>query len=94
MWWLMTKTSGTSNLYILVERHFNFTQVLHHATRETFCCTELHTEYKTRWFTAILHMLKWFAGHQIRNVGVSTLVWFLKKKNSEEIRVENFYKAL
>ncbi|XP_022782226.1 xanthine dehydrogenase/oxidase-like [Stylophora pistillata] len=26
-------------------------------------------EYKTRWFTAILHMLKWFAGHQIRNVG-------------------------
>ena len=27
--------------------------------------------YKTRWFAAILHMLKWFAGHQIRNVGVS-----------------------
>ncbi|XP_078351392.1 xanthine dehydrogenase/oxidase-like [Oculina patagonica] len=27
------------------------------------------SEYKTRWFTAILHMLKWFAGHQIRNVG-------------------------
>lgn len=26
-------------------------------------------EFKTRWFTAILHMLKWFAGHQIRNVG-------------------------
>lgn len=25
--------------------------------------------YKTRWFAAILHMLKWFAGHQIRNVG-------------------------
>lgn len=30
-------------------------------------------EYKTRWFTAILHMLKWFAGHQIRNVGVSVV---------------------
>ena len=27
--------------------------------------------YKTRWFAAILHVLKWFAGHQIRNVGVS-----------------------
>ena len=27
--------------------------------------------YKTRWFSAILHMLKWFAGHQIRNVAVS-----------------------
>ncbi|CAH3019046.1 unnamed protein product, partial [Porites evermanni] len=26
-------------------------------------------EYKTRWFAAILYMLKWFAGHQIRNVG-------------------------
>ena len=27
-------------------------------------------EEKTRWFLAVLHMLKWFAGHQIRNVGV------------------------
>ncbi|KAK2567725.1 Xanthine dehydrogenase/oxidase [Acropora cervicornis] len=25
--------------------------------------------YKTRWFVAILEILKWFAGHQIRNVG-------------------------
>ncbi|KAL9964449.1 hypothetical protein ACROYT_G028093 [Oculina patagonica] len=25
-------------------------------------------EHKTRWFAAILYMLKWFAGHQIRNV--------------------------
>ncbi|XP_078350679.1 xanthine dehydrogenase/oxidase-like [Oculina patagonica] len=31
--------------------------------------TDSLPEYKTRWFTAILHMLKWFAGHQIRNVG-------------------------
>ena len=31
----------------------------------------LLSEYKTRWFAAILYMLKWFAGHQIRNVGVS-----------------------
>lgn len=30
-------------------------------------------EYKTRWFVAILEILKWFAGHQIRNVGVILL---------------------
>lgn len=28
------------------------------------------TEYKTRTFTAIVEMLRWFAGHQTRNVGV------------------------
>ena len=28
------------------------------------------SEYKTRWFVAILEILKWFAGHQIRNVAV------------------------
>ena len=31
------------------------------------------SEYKTRWFVAILEILKWFAGHQIRNVGVILL---------------------
>ena len=30
----------------------------------------LFSEYKTRWFVAILEILKWFAGHQIRNVAV------------------------
>ena len=29
-------------------------------------------EYKTRIFSAIVEMLRWFAGHQIRNVAVST----------------------
>lgn len=31
--------------------------------------THTMPEFKTRWFVAILYMLKWFAGHQIRNVG-------------------------
>ncbi len=31
----------------------------------------LSSEHKTRIFTAILEMLRWFAGHQIRNVAVS-----------------------
>ncbi|XP_044163721.1 xanthine dehydrogenase/oxidase-like isoform X2 [Acropora millepora] len=31
--------------------------------------THAMPEYKTRWFVAILEILKWFAGHQIRNVG-------------------------
>ena len=35
-------------------------------------------EYKTRWFAAILYMLKWFAGHQIRNVAVSFLSGYLQ----------------
>ena len=33
----------------------------------------IYSEYKTRWFVAILEILKWFAGHQIRNVGVILL---------------------
>lgn len=35
-------------------------------------------EFKTRWFAAILYMLKWFAGHQIRNVGVSFFPGYLQ----------------
>ena len=34
----------------------------------TFCL-----EHKTRIFTAIIEMLQWFAGKQIRSVGVSML---------------------
>ena len=41
--------------------------------------------YKTRWFAAILHMLKWFAGHQIRNVGVSWpyIKWLRSLSNND-----------
>lgn len=41
------------------------------STLEEVLTDATHTmpEYKTRWCTAVLHMLKWFAGHQIRNVG-------------------------
>ena len=35
------------------------------------------TAYKTRVFSAIVEMLKWFAGHQIRNVAVSVMVYLL-----------------
>ena len=38
-------------------------------------------EFKTRWFAAILYMLKWFSGHQIRNVGVGVLTYYLKPCN-------------
>ena len=31
------------------------------------------SEYKTRVINAILEILRWFAGHQIRNVAVSIL---------------------
>lgn len=72
-------TSNLSQLF-LVERYcivlyFFINWVLHHTKCTALCFTELHTEHKTRWFAAILSMLKWFAGHQIRNVGVSKLVW-------------------
>ena len=32
----------------------------------------LYTEHKTRVYAAIVEMLRWFAGHQIRNVAVSS----------------------
>ena len=36
------------------------------------------SEHKTRVFAAIVEMLRWFAGHQIRNVAVSVylLIYF------------------
>ena len=34
-------------------------------------CEFLSTEEKTRVFSAFVEMLRWFAGHQIRNVAVS-----------------------
>ena len=34
-------------------------------------------EYKTRTFTAIVEMLRWFAGHQTRNVGVCIVLHFM-----------------
>lgn len=37
------------------------------------CLYLFYVEYKTRTFTAIVEMLRWFAGCQIRNVGVSRL---------------------
>ena len=36
------------------------------------CRSRPLTEYKTQAFTAVLEMLRWFAGDQIRNVAVST----------------------
>ena len=38
----------------------------------------LFVEYKNRIYTAIIEMLRWFAGKQVRNVGVS-----IKKKHSQ-----------
>ena len=32
---------------------------------------DVFAEYKTRVFTAVVEMLRWFAGYQIRNVAVS-----------------------
>ena len=42
-------------------------------------------EFKTRWFAAILYMLKWFAGRQIRNVGVGVL-----KRKKRQVYKETF----
>lgn len=38
------------------------------------CVCLFQIEHKTRTYVAILEMLRWFAGHQIRNVAVSTCI--------------------
>ena len=49
--------------------------------------------YKTRWFSAILHMLKWFAGHQIRNVAVSWPYIKWRRSLSNNDNNDNYFRS-